>query len=74
MTLGHQGQKLPFTRGQRAQGVFPALPGQQLGNDLRIEHRRAVGDPAQGVQEFPARLSAAFSMPVMASTSSTRPG
>jgi hypothetical protein len=41
MTLGHQAQELPFTRGQRPQGVVPVLPGQQLRIDLEVEHCRA---------------------------------
>jgi hypothetical protein len=38
--------------GQRPQGIVAMLPGQQLGNDLGVEHRRAAGDPVQGVQEL----------------------
>lgn len=52
MALGDQCQQLPFTRGQRAQWVVPALSGEQLGDDLRIEDRPATGDPVQGVQEL----------------------
>jgi hypothetical protein len=50
--LSHQRQQLPFPRGQRPQGTVPALPGQQLGNDLRVEHRSAAGDTGQGVLTF----------------------
>lgn len=52
MTLGHQCQELAFTRGQRPQGVVSALSGQQLCNDLRVEHRRALGDPNEDVQKL----------------------
>ena len=52
VAFGQQAQELPFARGQRPQGVVPPPSGQQLGNDVGVEHCRAVGDPVQGVQEL----------------------
>jgi Domain of unknown function (DUF397) len=52
MPLGHQRQQIPFPRGQDPEGVLPALPGQQLGNDLGVQHGPAARDPVQGVQEL----------------------
>ena len=61
MALGHQCQELPFARGQCRQGTVPALPGQQLGNDLGVEHRRAAGDPVRASRNSSTLATRSFS-------------
>jgi hypothetical protein len=47
--LGHQREDLPLPRGRLPQWIVTTSSHQELGDDLRVEHRTAARDP---VQEF----------------------
>jgi hypothetical protein len=50
--LGHQGEHLPLPRAEGGKGVVPVTGRHQLGHQRRVDHRPALGDPLEGVDEL----------------------
>jgi hypothetical protein len=60
LTLGHQGEDLPLAGAQQVKRIV-VLPGaNQVLHQCRVDHRAAVGDPPQRLDELRDVFDAVF--------------